>query len=96
MSDELRPAVNVFAGRLGGNQDFILDRADPDNGPLLEETPDAAPLIPYRQLLDLKGLLRVALWKQGALEGVGMLPQYLAPQSPFRPFLPLSTSLENV
>ncbi|KAK6366821.1 hypothetical protein LTS17_010372 [Exophiala oligosperma] len=101
MSDELRPAVNVFAGRLGGNQDFILDRADPDNAPFLEEIPDAAPLIPYKQLLDLKGLLRIALWKQGVLEAIGTfilvyLTAYLA-MSPANAPLPSPTpSLGNL
>lgn len=95
MGDELRPAVNVFAGRLGGNQDFILDRADPDNAPLLEEIPDAAPLIPYQQLLDLKGLLRIALWKQGVLEGIGMCFNNLPHNHTFCRFFPC-ISPENV
>ncbi|KIW21661.1 hypothetical protein PV08_02241 [Exophiala spinifera] len=95
MSDELRPAVNVFAGRLGGNQDFILNRTDPENASLLKEIPDAAPLIPYQQLFGLKGLLRIALWKQGVIEGVGTfilvyLTAYLA-MSPANAPLPSPT-----
>ncbi|KAJ5546260.1 aquaporin [Penicillium frequentans] len=32
----LEPHISSFAGRLGGNQDFILDRNDPRNDELLE------------------------------------------------------------
>ncbi|ETN37091.1 uncharacterized protein HMPREF1541_08081 [Cyphellophora europaea CBS 101466] len=73
MGDEMRPAVNAFAGRVGGNQEFILDRNDPDNRSLLEQNPDAAPMIPLRQLFDLRGLWNVLLWKQAFAEGMGTL-----------------------
>lgn len=71
---EMRPNVAVYAGRIGGNQEYILDRDDPDNRSLLEQNPDAAPMIPWRQLLDLRGLKNLSLWKQAFVEGIGPLP----------------------
>jgi hypothetical protein len=85
MGDEMRPAVQVYAGRLGGNQAFILDRDDPDNRTLLQETPDAAPEIPWRDLVDLRGFRSVLLWKQAFVEGIGTslelknTPSFLTP-----------------
>ena len=73
MSEKLQPTVLAFAGRVGGNQSFVLDRNDPDNKSILEETPDAAPEIPWRQLVDLRGFRNVIIWKQAVLEGIGML-----------------------
>lgn len=70
---DMRPSVNVYAGRIGGNQEYILDRDDPDNKSLLERNPDAAPMIPLRQLLDLRGLRNLGLWKQAFVEGIGPL-----------------------
>jgi hypothetical protein len=74
MSQEKLPAVNAFAGRLGGNQQFIVDRDDPDNASLLEQTPDAAPDIPLRMLFDLRGFRHLTLWKQAFAEGMGTVP----------------------
>lgn len=76
MGSEMRPTVNVYAGRIGGNQEYILDREDPDNRSLLEQNPDAAPMIPYRQLFDLRGLRNVSLWKQAFVEGIGLLASH--------------------
>lgn len=69
--EELQPAVTAFAGRLGGNQAFIVDRNDPDNASLLERTPDAAPMIPLKDMLDPRGFRNITLWKQALIEGLG-------------------------
>jgi hypothetical protein len=72
MGDSRVPAVNVFAGRLGGNQEFVLDRDDPDNAAFLELVPDAAPMIPIRTMYDLRAFRNVLLWKQAVVEAFGM------------------------
>ena len=59
----LEPAISSFAGRLGGNQDFILDRNDPRNVELLEKVPDAAPCMTFAEIFDLKGFTSPDLWK---------------------------------
>ncbi|KAK1144107.1 hypothetical protein N8T08_005769 [Aspergillus melleus] len=52
---QLTPStIPPFAGRMGGNQDFVVDRNDPRNEKVLEKVPDAAPWDPpsfYTQLL---------------------------------------------
>jgi hypothetical protein len=74
MSETRVPAVNVFAGRLGGNQEFVLDRDDPDNASFLEMVPDAAPMIPLKTMYDLRAFRNPLLWKQAVVEGFGMHP----------------------
>ncbi|KAH8683972.1 aquaporin-like protein [Ilyonectria robusta] len=66
-----RSNVHPFAGRIGANQSFTLDRSD--DGELLEKEPDAAPLMPIKELMDLGPLLHVNLWKAAFIEGVGSL-----------------------
>ncbi|KAL6408822.1 hypothetical protein AUP68_07768 [Ilyonectria robusta] len=66
-----RSNVHPFAGRIGANQSFTLDRSD--DGELLEKEPDAAPLMPIKELIDLGPLLHVNLWKAAFIEGVGSL-----------------------
>lgn len=68
----LEPHISSFAGRLGGNQDFILDRNDPRNDELLEKVPDAAPCMTFAEIFDLKGFYSLDLWKFAMLECVGM------------------------
>jgi hypothetical protein len=65
------PAVTPFAGRLGGNQEFIVDRDDPANAALLQQFPDAAPQIPWKKLVDLRPLKDIELWKAAVVEAVG-------------------------
>jgi hypothetical protein len=65
------PAVTPFAGRLGGNQEFIVDRDDPANAALLQQFPDAAPQIPWKKLVDLRPLKDIELWKAAIVEAVG-------------------------
>lgn len=67
----LEPAIAPFAGRLGGNQDFIVDRNDPKNLEVLEQVPDAAPCMTLGEIFDLKGFESLDLWKFAMLECVG-------------------------
>lgn len=67
----LEPAIPPFAGRLGGNQDFIVDRNDPKNVDVLERVPDAAPCMTLAEIFDLRGFLSIDLWKFAMLECIG-------------------------
>jgi hypothetical protein len=78
-TNRLRPAIQPFAGRIGGNQEHLLDAADPRNAEVLKRVPDAAPLVPWRQSIDLRGLLDVNLWRFAAIEAIG-LGQLLSPK----------------
>ncbi|KAJ6083205.1 MIP transporter [Penicillium canescens] len=51
----LEPATHPFAGRVGGNQDFIVDRNDPKNVEVLKELPDATPRMTLAEIFDLRG-----------------------------------------
>jgi hypothetical protein len=79
----LEPAIPPFAGRLGGNQDFILDRNDPKNVEVLEQVPDAAPCMTVAEIFDLRGFASPDLWKFAMLECVGKLRIELIPLSPW-------------
>jgi glycerol uptake facilitator-like aquaporin len=67
-----------FAGRLGGNQEFTLDRNDPLNQDLLRKVPDAAPNLNLKEAFDLRGFREIGLWKASLIEFVGALspPSY--------------------
>jgi hypothetical protein len=67
----LEPVIPPFAGRIGGNQDFIVDRNDPRNVEVLKEVPDAAPCMTLAEIFDLRGFLSPDLWKFAMLECVG-------------------------
>lgn len=67
----LEAVIPPFAGRLGGNQDFIVDRNDPKNVEVLKEVPDAAPCMTLAEIFDLRGFLSPDLWKFAMLECVG-------------------------
>ncbi|KAJ5973378.1 MIP transporter [Penicillium waksmanii] len=69
----LEPAIPPFAGRLGGNQDFIVDRNDPKNVNVLERVPDAAPCMTLAEIFDLRGFLSADLWKFAMLECIASL-----------------------
>ena len=74
----LQPAQLDFAGRIGGNQEFIVDRHDPKHAALLARTPDAAPYMSLRESFDLRGFTEIELWKGAFAEGIGtMLIVYL-------------------
>jgi glycerol uptake facilitator-like aquaporin len=60
-----------FAGRLGGNQEFILDPKNVDNEQTLKRIPDASPFISLQEIFDLRGFLERKLWKAAATECLG-------------------------
>ena len=61
----------TFAGRLGGNQVFTVDRGDEANAALLAKEPDAAPGMMFKEQFDLAPFLQPLLWKQAMVEGFG-------------------------
>lgn len=67
----LQVAIPPFAGRVGGNQDFIVDRNDPRNTKVLEKVPDAAPHMTLAEVFDFRGFLSADFWKWAMLECVG-------------------------
>src|SRR5256885_5588382 len=67
----LKPSQLLFAGRVGGNQSFILNRDDPAQAALLQKTPDAAPFMSLGETFDLGGLRDLDLWKAAFIEGIG-------------------------
>lgn len=58
-----------FVGRLGGNQAFTLDVADPNYDEKLRNTPDAGASFTWKESFDLRGFVDGELWKQAILEG---------------------------
>ncbi|KAK5728208.1 hypothetical protein LTR17_012113 [Elasticomyces elasticus] len=56
----------AFAGRIGGNQEFVADDED-----LLKKTPDAAPISKVSDALRLDGFLNIELWRMALIEGWG-------------------------
>jgi hypothetical protein len=66
-----KAATIPFVGRLGGNQEFVVDRNDPHNTTLLRNVPDAAPYMTIRQSFDLRGFRELDIWKAALMEGVG-------------------------
>ncbi|KIV89951.1 hypothetical protein PV10_07305 [Exophiala mesophila] len=62
-----------FAGRLGGNQEFVVDRENPENAVLLERMPDAAPNLSLREAFDLRGFAQAELYRAAVIEGIGTL-----------------------
>ena len=60
-----------FAGRLGGNQTFIVDRDDVSSAVVLQDVPDASPGMTLAEQFDLGPLRSIRLWKAAVLEGMG-------------------------
>lgn len=71
--NKLRSTPLRYAGRLGGNQEFIADLSDPDTQSLLQKIPDAAPWLSLRDIFSLRGFREPALWKPAILEGIGTM-----------------------
>ncbi|KAF7590782.1 hypothetical protein BBP40_002398 [Aspergillus hancockii] len=65
-----KPAIHPFVGRIGANQEMVLDRSDPENSQTLKKVPDAAPLMSIRDGFDLEGFLDLDLWRFGLIEGI--------------------------
>lgn len=66
-----RGARDPFAGRLGGNQTYVVDRSNPENADLLKKVPDAAPNLNFREAFDFRGFTDWDLYKAAVIEGVG-------------------------
>lgn len=66
-----KPVIQPFAGRIGGNQEIVVDRSDPQNADLLKKVPDAAPLMSFREGIDLRGFWDLNLWRFGFIEMMG-------------------------
>lgn len=60
-----------FAGRIGGNQIFTVNRHDEASRKLLAKEPDAAPGMTLKEQFDLRPFRTVGLWKAAIVEGVG-------------------------
>ncbi|KFY80859.1 hypothetical protein V499_00314 [Pseudogymnoascus sp. VKM F-103] len=60
-----------FAGRIGANQEFSLNKDNCAHLEILQKFPDAAPWIPLRDALSLRHILQPALWKAACVEAVG-------------------------
>jgi hypothetical protein len=65
----LRP----FAGRIGGNQHFILEPDTPEKRKLLQRIPDAAPYLTWKESFDIRPFGELELWKQAFAECYGAL-----------------------
>lgn len=60
-----------FAGRIGGNQQFIVSPGDPSFQSIVDVQPDAAAKFSWKQSFNLRPFSDVELWKQATIEGVG-------------------------
>ena len=69
----LTPQVKPYAGRLGGAQDFVLDRSDPANAATLSRVPDAAPLMSVAETLSLRGFAQREIWQAACIECLGTM-----------------------
>lgn len=73
-SDHASTDVNYshFAGRLGGNQLFILTSQDPQYEQTKERIPDAVAASSWREILDLRAFKERRLWEMATIEGIGV------------------------
>ncbi|KAL2819736.1 aquaporin-like protein [Aspergillus granulosus] len=62
--------VVPFAGRLGANQEFSIGKNGCVRAEILQKFPDAAPWIPVRDALSLRGFLQIELWKAAVVEAI--------------------------
>jgi glycerol uptake facilitator-like aquaporin len=72
-----QPSANLaqlpFAGRIGGNQDHILDPQNINDLSILKRLPDASPFISVKGIFSLGGFLERDLWKAAFIECLGTL-----------------------
>ncbi|KAE8382500.1 aquaporin-like protein [Aspergillus bertholletiae] len=68
-----KPVIQPFAGRIGGNQELVVDRTDPENADLLKKVPDAAPLMSLLEGFDPHAFWDLDLWKFGFIECIGTM-----------------------
>ena len=65
----------VFAGRLGGNQQFTVSSSDPGYHEIVAKEPDAGRASSWKALLDLRGFYDPDLWRLATIEGIGTMLQ---------------------
>ena len=58
-----------FAGRIGGNQEFVAAPGDEKAEEILKQQPDAAPLLSIQDAIDPSGFLVYDTWRQAFIEG---------------------------
>lgn len=68
-----KPSTHPFAGRIGGNQEFVVDKDHEDCDKILSKSPDAAPGMSLSEQLSLTGFTHLPLWKAAVMEGMGTL-----------------------
>ncbi|KAJ4256167.1 hypothetical protein NW762_009244 [Fusarium torreyae] len=66
-------ATQPFAGRLGANQANVVNTITSENESLLEKQPDATPHMSFRELMDMRPIFNINLWKAALMEGMGSL-----------------------
>ncbi|KAJ5563435.1 hypothetical protein N7535_008599 [Penicillium sp. DV-2018c] len=73
-SEELPSPTPIvpFAGRIGANQEFSVDKTNRAQIEQLQQCPDAAPWIPLKDALSLRHFLHPALWKAAAIEAIAL------------------------
>lgn len=67
-----------FAGRLGANQACIIDGTTTEQVKLLKHQPDATPHMSFRELIDIRPIKDVDLWKAALIEAIGGLSSSLS------------------
>lgn len=60
----------AFAGRVGGNQAFVVKRTI-DTSRILHDEPDAAVGMTFAEQMSLRPFRNIRLWKAALLEGCG-------------------------
>lgn len=75
-------ATIPFAGRIGANQEFSVDKTNQQQVEFLKKFPDAAPWIPWKESLSPHQFFEVEIWKAGVIEGVGRCTYFLSCLTP--------------
>ena len=60
-----------FAGRLGANQACVVDGTTLEDQKILEHQPDATSHMSFSELIDMRPIANINLWKAALIEGVG-------------------------
>ncbi|KAF5683930.1 Aquaporin PIP-type [Fusarium circinatum] len=62
-----------FAGRLGANQAYVVEGGTSEDDHVLHHAPDATPHMSFRELMDMRPIKNLDLWKAALIEGIGTL-----------------------
>ncbi|EXK83875.1 hypothetical protein FOQG_11832 [Fusarium oxysporum f. sp. raphani 54005] len=62
-----------FAGRLGANQAYVVEGGTSEDDHLLHHAPDATPHMSFWELMDMRPIKNLDLWKAALIEGIGTL-----------------------